>query len=49
MELKEQAQSTEPSAVVLEIRARMAQLDKIDEILEAVASMLKAVRPRGRR
>jgi hypothetical protein len=33
----------EPSAVVLEIRARMAKLDRADEIAEAVISMRKAV------
>jgi hypothetical protein len=43
MELKEQAQSTEPSAVVLEIRARMAQLDRVDEIVRAVNSMRNEV------
>ena len=43
MELKQQAQSTEPSAVVLEIRTRMAQLDRVDEIVRAVNTMRDAV------
>ena len=43
MELKEQAQTAGPSAVVLEIRTRMAQLDRVDEIVRAVNSMRDAV------
>ncbi len=43
MELKEQAQPGEPSAVVLEIRARLAKLDQVDEIVGAINSMLDAV------
>ena len=43
MELKEQTQPAEPSAVVLEIRARMAQLDRGDEIVGAVNSMRDTV------
>lgn len=43
MELNRETQLAEPSPIVLEIRARMAQLDKIDLILVAVASMRKAV------
>lgn len=39
MELKEQTKPGEPSAVVLEIRGRMAQLDRADEIVRAVNSM----------
>jgi hypothetical protein len=39
---------SQPSPIVLEIRIRMAQLDKTDEILGAVASMLKAVKPTAR-
>ena len=47
MELNPETPLAEPSLAVLEIRVRMAQLDKIDEILEAVASMLKAVGPKA--
>ena len=43
MELNPETPLDEPSLAVLEIRIRMFQLDKIVDILEAVASMLKAV------
>ena len=43
LELKEQTQPTEPGPVIQEIRTRMAQLDKVDDIVGAVAAMLKAV------
>jgi hypothetical protein len=43
MELNQEKQLAEPSPIVLEIRARMDKLDRIDEIVEAVASMRKAV------
>jgi hypothetical protein len=43
MEINEHAQPTEPSLIVLEIRAHMAQLDRVDEIVRAVNSMRNAV------
>jgi hypothetical protein len=43
MELNPETPLAEPSLAVLEIRARMAQLDKTDDIVVAVTSMLKAV------
>jgi hypothetical protein len=43
MELKEHPQPIEPSPVIQEIRARMAQLDRVDEIVSAVDSMRNAV------
>ena len=43
MELKEQAQSKEPSIFIQEIRARMAKLDRVEEILLAVDSMREVV------
>jgi hypothetical protein len=43
MEINEHAQPTEPSLIVLEIRARMAQLDRVDEIVSAIDSMRKMV------
>jgi hypothetical protein len=43
MELNRETQLAEPSPIVLEIRARMDKLDRVDEIVEAVASMRKAV------
>jgi hypothetical protein len=49
MEINQETPPAEPSLAVLEIRIRMAQLDKIDEILGAVAAMLKAVGPAARR
>jgi hypothetical protein len=44
MELNQDMKLPEPSAVVLEIRARMAKLDRVDEIVEAINSMCDAVR-----
>jgi hypothetical protein len=43
MELNQEKQLAEPSPIVLEIRARMDKLDRVDEILEAVTEMRKAV------
>jgi hypothetical protein len=43
MELNQAMKLPEPSAVVLEIRARMAKLDRVDEIVEAINSMCDAV------
>ena len=43
MKLNPETPPVEPSLVVLEIRARMAQLDRIDEIVEAINSMRQAV------
>jgi len=44
MEHNQEIKLPEPSAVVLEIRARMAKLDRVDEIVEAINSMCDAVR-----
>jgi hypothetical protein len=43
MELNQDMKPPEPSAVILEIRARMAKLDRVDEIVEAINSMCDAV------
>jgi hypothetical protein len=49
VEIKERAQPTEPSLIVLEIRARMAQLDRVDEIVSAIDSMRKTVGSQNQR
>jgi hypothetical protein len=44
MELDPETQSREPTLVVLELRSRMAKLDRVDEIVEAVDSMRISMR-----
>jgi hypothetical protein len=49
MELNRETQLAEPSPIVLEIRARMNKLDRVDEIVGVVDSMREAFRSQNQR